>query len=185
MKEHQRSRRMQHTQGQEMQSYRSRSQGAHSYATITHGKSEMDFPMDRDPNRDRSSSCNMKGASSESGLPAYDSVVVKDRYPNTSGQVPLEGVSVKGAGAGAVSMSMSTSLQPNRRKESGDVELGGVLSASEVELVRARSQRDRTVSEYVYYWRSPLGACCVSLGVCLLISLAIDIGRPAASQWQR
>jgi hypothetical protein len=54
----------------------------------------------------------------------------------------------------------SISLKPNRRNQTGDVELGAVLSDSETELARARSKRDESVNSLVHGWRSPIGECC-------------------------
>ena len=51
----------------------------------------------------------------------------------------------------------SFSLKPNRRTDTGDVELGVVLTESQVELARARSKRSREVSSLVHQWRSPIG----------------------------
>lgn len=140
-KEQQRSRRKQRSQAQES-SRTQVTQGcdAHSYISITHAKSEVD--------EDRYDPQWSQGAASEHGLPSYEVVVTRGRCPPPT-KVPLEDTRC---------FAGSSSLQPNRRKECGEVELGAVLSVSEVDLVRARSKRGRNVNDMVYHWRSPIGA---------------------------
>ncbi|KAF8557902.1 hypothetical protein OG21DRAFT_1481907 [Imleria badia] len=73
---------------------------------------------------------------SAAGLPSYEVAAARQaehgRAPSLSLKMPLDD-----------KLAVSISLQPNRRMVSGDIELGGVLSNSEVELVRVRSTRDR------------------------------------------
>ncbi|KAG8220515.1 hypothetical protein J3R82DRAFT_3218 [Butyriboletus roseoflavus] len=78
----------------------------------------------------------------------------------------------------------SVVLQPNRLNLTGDVELGGVLTVGDVELIRARSKR---VSSLVHHWRSPIGACvALSNGVAMVLMQTVfrrvEIGRPTMSR---
>ncbi|KAH0828966.1 hypothetical protein J3R83DRAFT_2396 [Lanmaoa asiatica] len=70
------------------------------------------------------------------GLPAYDVVASRgnDRLPSM--KATLEDTDHLGG---------SISLQPNRRNQAGDVEMGAVLTVSEVELIRAQSTRDKGI----------------------------------------
>ena len=84
------------------------------------------------------------------GLPAYDAVTTRhERSPSI--KVALEDTLPVGG---------SISLKPNRRNQTGEVELGAVLSDSEAELARARSKWDGGVHSLVHDWRSPIGKCC-------------------------
>ncbi|KAI9573271.1 hypothetical protein HD554DRAFT_1163308 [Boletus coccyginus] len=95
------------------------------------------------------------------GLPAYEVVAPRQEHERApSIKVALEDIPLGVVGA--------TSLQPNRRTQTGDVELGAVLTENEVELARARSERERRMSSLVHQWRSP-----------------IEIGRPTVSRWQQ
>lgn len=90
------------------------------------------------------------GSVSVAGLPSYEVAAARqlEAEQALSLKMPLDDKP----------LAVSISLQPNRRTVSGDIELGGVLSSSEVDLVRARSKRDRGVSSLVQHWRSPIGA---------------------------
>ena len=84
----------------------------------------------------------------------------------------------------------SLKLKPNRRNTAGIVELGAVLTDSEVELARARTKRDGNVNNLVHHWRSPIGACrrWLEWAVVVLMGcffLCVEIGRPSVSRWQR
>ena len=150
----------------------------HSYVSITQAKSDVDLtPVDRYPSE---GGC---------GLPAYEVVTKQDRRVPTKGKAAVEDMSIargdKGAAGEICEMGTvskgdvgkkgnvgdvgkgdagAIALQPNRRMATGDIELGGVLSVSEVELLRARSRREHAVSSLVYHWRSPIGASVFDCG---------------------
>ena len=143
--------------------------GERSYFSVTPSRSIDKIPDpggDRDADKDPA-----RVKMQEMGLPEYDMVVTGEN--TLSSKAALEGTlsrsvgwSIPATGTEHTSSTGSIALQPNRRHHTGDVELGGVLSLSEVDLLRARSkQNNRTsVHNLVHHWRSPIGAwslCCV------------------------
>jgi len=96
---------------------------------------------------------------SMAGPPAYEVAAEHERLPSIKKALEDERTGYLGG---------TLKLKPNRRNTAGIVELGAVLTDSEVELARARTKRDESVNSLVHHWRSP-----------------IEIGRPTVSRWQR
>lgn len=127
-----------------------------SYISIMPSKTDLDQFDGSSPGTQPNASL-----SAVSGLLAYEVVAPRglDRLPSM--QATLKDMGRPGG---------SASLQPNRRNQAGDVELGAVLSVGE--LIRARSLRDRNVNSLVHHWRSPIGAC-VALSEWVLMVLML------------